>query len=450
MTLNLPLHEWYVDASSKWTLDYPPLFAYFEYVLAHMMAQLHAPLVQLNNHDYCDWPVVPLLRLSVILLDPLFLTAAIAFISSLYHHHHHRHHHLLAIVSIVLNPALIIVDNIHFQYNALPLSLLLLTVSALHYDYIALAAGFFSLAVNVKHTLLPLALPLVCHVLAVLRHDCASPVRTFVSTAFITIATFVVIWMPFVSIGRRALLAQIANRLFPFNRGLMHANWAPNVWAVYAVIDKMLVLLGFGTRIPDGPIMTGVIGAMKPFAALPNPTPMVCTILQVMASVPSLVRCTSRRKTHSLVQALVSVALASSLFGWHVHEKALLVALIPLAGLAYRSPRFAFAFALLSPATHLAVLDLVVQNASAVFARLFTIAFHCALLAAFGRSYEARWQRYLVFSYCSGCIIVDIYARTSVHEWLFSGRMPFVPHIMASLYSFLGVAASFVSLYFDC
>ena len=52
---------------------------------------------------------------------------------------------------IALNPGLLLVDHVHFQYNGLLLGVLMLSLEALQRDRFVLSAFLFAVLVNMKH-----------------------------------------------------------------------------------------------------------------------------------------------------------------------------------------------------------------------------------------------------------------------------------------------------------
>jgi alpha-1,3-glucosyltransferase len=55
--------------TSEWTLDYPPLFAWFEWLLSHIAAVMDPKIVQLSNLYYNSWCCIVFQRLSVVVSD---------------------------------------------------------------------------------------------------------------------------------------------------------------------------------------------------------------------------------------------------------------------------------------------------------------------------------------------------------------------------------------------
>ena len=76
-----------------------------------------------------------------------------------------------------------------------------------------------------------------------LRAYCMSPSGEILPIRFLTLANAVILVF-LLSVGPFALMGQLPqlfSRLFPFTRGLNHAYWAPNAWALVTALDRVLL-----------------------------------------------------------------------------------------------------------------------------------------------------------------------------------------------------------------
>eukprot|EP00216_Chloropicon_sp_CCMP2111_P002299 CAMPEP_0198244916 /NCGR_PEP_ID=MMETSP1446-20131203/38235_1 /TAXON_ID=1461542 ORGANISM="Unidentified sp, Strain CCMP2111" /NCGR_SAMPLE_ID=MMETSP1446 /ASSEMBLY_ACC=CAM_ASM_001112 /LENGTH=172 /DNA_ID=CAMNT_0043929031 /DNA_START=49 /DNA_END=564 /DNA_ORIENTATION=- len=156
-----------------------------------------------------------------------------------------------------------------------------------------------------------------------LRRYCVGPkaMQRFCMLGGVVISVFALSMGPFVYLGQ---IGQVMGRLFPFGRGLCHAYWAPNFWALYSLADKVLVKasrilgLGIGANVDAGHLAGGIVGVAN-FAILPQVSPTATVICVLLSMMPCLVRAWSNPKPKNILRDIAYVNLCGYMFGYHVH-----------------------------------------------------------------------------------------------------------------------------------
>ncbi|XP_026861787.2 probable dolichyl pyrophosphate Glc1Man9GlcNAc2 alpha-1,3-glucosyltransferase isoform X4 [Electrophorus electricus] len=434
VTHSMPVSKWYYEATSEWTLDYPPFFAWFEYGLSHVAAYFDKEMLVVRNLNYASPATVLFQRLSVIVTDVVFIYAIKEFNSwscAIYRCckclREDKGKELLWKPSFILatlllwNFGLIIVDHIHFQYNGFLFGVLLLSV----------ARHFQSKTDGSVHW------------------KSFSPFR-FVVLGSIVLTTFALSFGPFIALGQ---IPQVLSRLFPFKRGLCHAYWAPNVWALYNIVDKVLSMLGVKlgmldiNKLPKATMTGGLVQEFQ-HTVLPSVSPLVTLICTLLSILPALFHMWYRPSGgRGFLRCIVICALGSFMFGWHVHEKAILMAILPLSWLAVEHREDARTFLILSTTGHFSLFPLLFTAQELpikiLLMLLFTIFSFTSLKKLFrGRLVSSVEATYLLGLIPLAVICELVYPLTPWHHTL-----PFIPLLLTSIYCALGVTYSFIRLY---
>jgi len=227
------------------------------------------------------------------------------------------------------SPGLLILDHIHFQYNGWLCGLLLASVAAASRGRDAAAATLFAALVCAKHLFASLGPWFAVYLLARAAalgwaRGAASLAASAAGVAAVVAASFA----PFAS-----TLPAMLSRLFPFDRGLLHAYWAGNAWALYAAADVAAcavakrVARGAGAAAPASGLAAGLVGPAQ-FGLLPAPGPALAAALVVAAQAPALAAAAARPRPASVAAAASYCLLSAFMFGYHVHEKAVVPAIL--------------------------------------------------------------------------------------------------------------------------
>jgi hypothetical protein len=172
-----------------------------------------------------------------------------------FRHRGHRYFKVVLVTALVLlHPCLLLIDHMHFQYNGGMLGILLLCFAAFRSEKYLTAILLYTVLLSLKHIYI-FAAPIfgayfLAQILEEARVHSKHWHRRFVFAAkslgyYFTPAfsLLLVIMWPVIRKSPVNTLYKIWQRLMPWDRGLTHAYWAPNLWAIYNTVDRVLVKL---------------------------------------------------------------------------------------------------------------------------------------------------------------------------------------------------------------
>jgi alpha-1,3-glucosyltransferase len=197
-------------------------------------------------------------------------------------------------------------------------------------------------------------------------------------------------------------------------------------------------------------VTRGLVGDTA-FAVLPDISPIACLYLTLLFQLLPLVKLFQSPTWHNFVGAVTLCGYSSFLFGWHVHEKAILLVIIPFSLIALKDRRYFGAFKPLAVAGHVALFPLLFTYAEFPIKTVYTIFWLVLFIVVFDRlaPASANPRIFLLDRFSTLYITVSIplvVYCSLVHHMVFGQRYEFLPLMFTSSYAAVGVVGSWISL----
>ncbi|RDB17831.1 Dolichyl pyrophosphate Man9GlcNAc2 alpha-1,3-glucosyltransferase [Hypsizygus marmoreus] len=335
LTVHLPLRQWYTYDLEYWGLDYPPLTAYISWICGKIGSWIDPAWFALDTSRGIETEGSKVfMRTTVVVCDALVYVPALLMFARTWQGTRSKRTQSLVLLTLLFQPALLLVDFGHFQYNSVMLGLTLLALNFFATGHDLVGAACFVLSLGFKQMSLYYAPAIGSYLLAKCIYLGPSQGGIlFLRLALVTLTTLLLLFLPFLPpfAPLPAILDPIS-RIFPFARGLFEdkvANFwcASNVivkwknWASHGVLIKLsagLTALGF---------LPSVGGMLHAGYKLRLPEKLEKPEKSDVVGGPA--------HTHTpflplLPYALLSSSMAFFLFSFQVHEKTILLPLLPI------------------------------------------------------------------------------------------------------------------------
>nr|XP_020142229.1 probable dolichyl pyrophosphate Glc1Man9GlcNAc2 alpha-1,3-glucosyltransferase isoform X2 [Microcebus murinus] len=448
ITHSLPISKWYYEATSEWTLDYPPFFAWFEYVLSHIAKYFDQEMLNIHNLNYCSSRTLLFQRFSVIFTDVLFVYAV------------HE-------CSKCIDGKKADEEFIYYEFYSLIMrklyskNLLACCRPELNKRHIE-GAFLFAVLLHFKHIYLYVA---PAYGVYLLRSYCFTANKpdgsirwnsfSFLRVTSLGLVVFLISAFslgPFLALNQ---LPQVFSRLFPFKRGLCHAYWAPNFWALYNALDKVLSVIGLKlklldpNKIPKASMTSGLVQQFQ-HTVLPSVTPLATLICTLVAILPSVFCLWFKPQgPRGFLRCLILCALSSFMFGWHVHEKAILLAILPMSLLSVGKAGDASVFLILTTTGHYSLFPLLFTAPELpikiLLMLLFTIYSISSLKTLFRK--EKHLFNWMETFYLLGLGPLEVCCEFVFPFTSWKLKYPFIPLLLTSVYCAVGITYAWFKLY---